>query len=109
MSRRQVVALWIGALVFTGLGLYPPVLTERAYLHSTGRVSSWESFAGHRLIFRYQTVETFGGGDGKLPGFTTYGHVDALRLAVEWTVVAVLTGVAFVTLGRREMSAGETS
>jgi hypothetical protein len=73
ISYKRIICLWIGIVVFIIMGLFPPWITK-----------SGGMFLGYSFLLR------------------EFGHIDISRLAVQWIIVAVITGGLFLAFQEKK-------
>lgn len=86
MNLQQRLFLWLGMLAFSLLTLRPPWIEVYASPFGDSGVTHYESRAGTEWIWR-----------AKASGPYRYLRVDFERLALEWSVVAAITGALLWT------------
>jgi hypothetical protein len=80
MNQRQKRCLWVGITVFVLMGLFPPWVVNKG------------GFSGHGYTFLF----TKGG-----------AHIDTNLLAIQWVLVAVVTGGLMLTFHGKEVGKSE--
>lgn len=82
MNKRQIIALWLGLIAFVLMGLYPPWISAEGLYRADHR---------YAFILNPPVYE-------QIRGLKLIPLIDIPRLAVQWILVAVVTGGLIVTV-----------
>ena len=93
--RKQKRALWIGAVFIAMMTIYPPWTITRLAEDGTTRLTHASHY---RFLWRPPSIKK---------GLEA-ASVDAERLAIQWALVAVITGVAVAATRIDEKEVGQT-
>jgi len=96
MNRKQTMVMWIGIIAFVLMGLYPPWIVEGGMAKITLHFGPQYSY----ILTPPKGPDTIGKIKDASKMFTP--RIDIAILAVQWAIVAVITGGLIVTLRNKE-------
>lgn len=100
--RKQLVILWVGVILNTLVGLFPPWVYTWQHPGSQGGEARAERPAGHGFILTPPSRVSAHGRQNEPTAYDGVG-LDTERLVVEWTVITMIVGGLLWTLRVRRL------